>query len=291
MKYWLSLTLLLLTLATGALFQRTISPDRTGAASVASLSETLAQEEQNRMRPDTQPFQGLPGDLGDALSEAFPLLVDLHHDGESGQAFFILAEHQTALRQISKSLSGSPEPYARKLGAYALGFLEDVNSNDFDYVLQSELARERQDEAVESFNAQSTVEDLLFSAVRVISQGRNREAGVVFLERIVTDVVEDRHYWNTSHEAISALMSVDRERFLPLFRKWAQRVETQPPEHPSNPSFRYERKRAQSIRDGDMRSLFDFIDGQELGTDLMIEAEYQLAWNNLVRAAESFRNR
>ena len=81
-------------------------------------------------------FEDLPDGLRDAIAEAVPLLAALHKDGISHLAFSELAKHQPGLRLLGEALMTSVDPYAHKLAAYSLGYLDDVRTDDFDRILR-----------------------------------------------------------------------------------------------------------------------------------------------------------
>ncbi len=205
----------------------------------------------------------LPEPLEKPFARALPVLTMLHKNGVAHGAFAELARHQTALRRFGEALITLEDEYARKLAGYSLGYLEGVGLEEFDGMLKLEISRAKLGGTIEELNAQSTVEDLVFSAVRLIKDGRGAEVGLAFLERIVTDVVEERRYWNTSSYAMASLINTDGARYEILFQKWSRRIDGPPPEHESKPNFETEREWRDFIKDGTTDQIFQMLTWEE----------------------------
>lgn len=205
----------------------------------------------------------LPEPLRKPFARALPVLTMLHKNGVAHGAFSELARHPTALRRFSEALITLENEYARKLAGYSLGYLDGVGPEEFDGMLKLEVARAKLGGSAEEQNAQSTVEDLVFSAVRLIKDGRGPEVGLAFLERIVTDLVEERRYWNSSSYAMASLMNADAERYRVLFGKWSRRIDGPPPEHESKPNFETEREWRDFIKDGTTNQILEMLTWEE----------------------------
>lgn len=177
-------------------------------------------------------------------------MARLHKEGISHLAFQQLAAYPRKLRWISTILLSSKDPYARKLAAYAIGYLPDASLEDFERVLKNERKLAGAGGFIEGLNEQSTVEDLVFSAVRLIKENRQTAVGYRFLERIVIDVTEGCHYWNTSNYAIATLMHYDEARFRPLFQDWSDRVNKELSKSEPEHSFETEREWRDAIAAG-----------------------------------------
>jgi hypothetical protein len=229
----------------------------------------------------------LPEPLQEPFARALPVLTMLHRNGVAHGAFAELARHQTALRRFSEALITVETDYARKLAGYSLGYLDDVGPEEFEGMLNLEVSRAKLNGFSEELNAQSTVEDLVFSAVRLIKDGRRPEVGLGFLERIVTDLVEERRYWNTSNYAMASLMNADPERYGDLFQKWSRRIDGPPPEHDSKPSFEPEREWRDFIKEGTTDQIFEMLTWEEEEAARMkLRADGRQVLDDLLQALE-----
>lgn len=230
-------------------------------------------------------YESLPDHLRAPFARAVPVAAALHKAGHSHYIFMRMADHQAALRQFSMALIQDDEPYARKLAAYGLGYLEDAAAVDFDRVYDAEIKRERTGDSMQVFNAQSTVEDLVFSAVRLVKDNRNPETGVIFLQRIVVEAITGVHYWNSSQYAMASLMNTDAGRFESLFRGWSAWVDGTPPGHASNPDFSTERGWRDAIRGGKTGQIIDLLTQQETeAVDVTLAPEERAAVDALLSA-------
>jgi len=230
----------------------------------------------------------LPEALQNPFARALPVLTMLHKNGVAHAAFSELAQHPIALRRFSEALITSENEIARKLAGYSLGYLDGVGPEEFDGMLKLEISRAKLGGPTEEQNAQSTVEDLVFSAVRLIKDGRGPEAGLAFLERIVTDVVEERRYWNSSSYAMASLMNADNERYQDLFQKWSRRIEGPPPEHESNPNFETEREWRDFIKDGTTNQIFEMLTWEEEeAAKMKLRPDGRQVLDDLIQALEA----
>lgn len=204
------------------------------------------------------------------------LLSKLHKSGFAHFGFARIRGYQPELRDLGTVLIRSTGDYARKLAAYAVGYLEDAKLDDFETVVQTELERAESGQFIESLFAQSTVEDLVFSVVRLIKDERQSDVGRQFLVRIVEDVAEDRQYWNMSNYAIASLMHVDKGTYGPLFQKWADKwTEVDPPGD--------ERRWSGGITDGLTGQIFDMLSREEeRAAELQLNAEELRTLDGLV---------
>ncbi len=205
----------------------------------------------------------LPEPLRQPFARALPVLTMLHKNGVAHGAFAELARHPTALRRFGEALITSEDEYARKLAGYSLGYLEGVGLEEFDGMMKLEIARAKLGGATEELNAQSTVEDLVLSAVRLVKDGRGPEVGLGFLERIVTDLIEERRYWNTTSYAMASLINADAERYGDLLQKWSRRIDAPPPDHESKPNFETEREWRDFIKQGTTDQIFEMLAWEE----------------------------
>lgn len=230
----------------------------------------------------------LPEPLQKPFARALPVLTMLHKNGVAHGAFIELAQHPTALRRFSEALITSENEYARKLAGYSLGYLDGVGLEEFDGMLKLEISRAKLNGPVEELNAQSTVEDLVFSAVRLVKDGRNPEVGLAFLERIVTDVVEERRYWNSSSYAMASLMNADDERYRPLFKKWSRQIDGPPPEHVSRPDFETEREWRDFIKEGTTDQIFEMLVWEEQeAAKMKLRSDGRQVLDDLLQALET----
>lgn len=215
-------------------------------------------------------------DIPEQLQLPVGLLSQLHKSGLAHFGFARIQGYQTELRNLGSVLIQSSGDYARKLAACSVGYLDDAAPEDFEGIVQTELERAETGEFIESLFAQSTVEDLVFSAVRLIKDDRQSDVGRQFLVRIVEDVAEDRQYWNMSNYAIASLMHVDKDTYGPLYQKWADKwVEECPPGD--------ERQWIGGIAAGQTGQIFDMLsDEEERAAELQLDADALRALDGLV---------
>ena len=230
----------------------------------------------------------LPEPLQKPFARALPVLTMLHKNGVAHAAFSELARHPIALRRFSEALITSENENARKLAGYSLGYLEGVGQEEFDGMLKLEISRAKLGGPAEEQNAQSTVEDLVFSAVRLIKDGRNPEAGLAFLERIVSDVVEERRYWNSSSYAMASLMNADLERYRDLFQKWTRRIEASSADQEDQPSFETECEWRDFIKEGTTNQIFEMLTWEEEeAAKMKLRPDGRQVLDDLLRALEA----
>lgn len=230
-------------------------------------------------------YDAVPEHLRAPFARVVPVAALLHKAGYSHYVFSRLVDYPAELRVFAQALTVDEDPYARKLAAYSLGYRMDAVLDDFLLVYEAELERERTGDFMEQFNAQSTVEDLVFSAVRLVRDGRRPEAGLSFLERVVSDTVSEEHYWNSSNYAMASLLHTDAEQYGPLFEAWSEFVDGSQDDAPIEHSFMIERGWRDAMREGITGQIYEMFDREEsMAADAVLQPADQLAVEDLLNA-------
>lgn len=264
-------------------------PDHPDVADIAKTkrSEALEAARDKGIAVIDQRFSyhSVPDHLRVPFARVIPVAAALHQAGYSHYLFSRLTGYPAELAIFADALIGDEDPYARKLAAYSLGYRTDAELGDFLAIYDRELERERTGDFMQEFHAQSTIEDLVFAAVRLIRDGRQPDTGHAFLTRIVTDMVSDAHYWNSSQYAVASLLHADTGRYGPLFENWSNHIDGQQGDAPLEHSFPIERGWRDAIREGNTGQIYEMFDREETMAEAPdLEPSGEQAIENLLNA-------
>lgn len=218
---------------------------------------------------------------------------DLSKEGAEGLVLKPLGEHSKAATFIVRSGSQSSNYRHRKLVASLAGWIQRPPLDLLAQLFQQEAERDQRLPKGDwgRLDAQSVVEDIVFSAAWWARSERTRASAFELLRNVVERTIAGE-YWNTASYAITTLCrhhAAGHTALLNRFHHFANHAQV---EHPSRPDFAQEKEFAENLVAKNPSTL-DAIESslnqkEEAATSAMQDENSRTAIEELVKIAERF---